>query len=359
VTDVQALAASLRERVKGTGDAGPKGPAPKALTAARKNWNPLLHPRGGDGRFIEIDSWVRWLHRGFGSTRRGQVIDIIDNWDEGKPKEGTPDRVLARVEFPDRDGKTVVHDIPFDELEKVAPPKGTLKKAEEVVEDAIEKAPGDAEKVDDSEVVDAVKDVAVPDVETKNRAPWVETSEWAEALREAKEQYENWRESTLARDAEAETSLEAYLQWLEGRGVSAAVIASVRSEIRVRGPKSLLAHATSYWNEERRKDAAKKGYALPDGGYPIADVEDLKKAIHAYGRAKHPDTTKQHIMKRARALKKTDLIPEDWKGKTASGAQSTSKFRPTMPGAKASEAPAKSDTGSEADRLRGRVHGTD
>lgn len=66
---------------------------------------------------------------------------------------------------------------------------------------------------------------------------------------------------------------------------------------------------------ERRKAMAKKGWALPDGAYPIADVEDLKRAIKSYGRAKESERAKvrKHIAKRARALGHPELIPEDWK----------------------------------------------
>jgi hypothetical protein len=65
---------------------------------------------------------------------------------------------------------------------------------------------------------------------------------------------------------------------------------------------------------DKRKEMSKKGQALPDGSYPIATVGDLKNAIRAYGRAKEGDKAKvrRHIKKRARALGKTDLIPESW-----------------------------------------------
>jgi len=41
-------------------------------------------------------------------------------------------------------------------------------------------------------------------------------------------------------------------------------------------------------------------------------VHDLKNAIHAVGRAKNYDKAKAHIIKRAKALGKEDLLPEDW-----------------------------------------------
>lgn len=69
------------------------------------------------------------------------------------------------------------------------------------------------------------------------------------------------------------------------------------------------------WTTEQRKEAARKGQAMPDGSYPIVSVGDLKKAIQAYGRS--PDAeTKRHIVKRARGLGHTDMLPAKWKGST-------------------------------------------
>ena len=66
---------------------------------------------------------------------------------------------------------------------------------------------------------------------------------------------------------------------------------------------------------ERRKDMAKAGTAMAGGKFPIADAADLKRAISSYGRAKDSDRKKvrDHIMRRAKALGKADMIPEDWK----------------------------------------------
>jgi len=64
---------------------------------------------------------------------------------------------------------------------------------------------------------------------------------------------------------------------------------------------------------ETRRRLAESGEAMPDGSYPIVNVEDLRNAIQAYGRSDNPEATKQHIMRRARALGRTDLIPENWK----------------------------------------------
>ena len=67
---------------------------------------------------------------------------------------------------------------------------------------------------------------------------------------------------------------------------------------------------------EGRKDAAKTGVAMKDGSYPIDDKKSLEDAVQAYGRAKNKAATKRHIIKRAKALKMTDLLPSDWPGST-------------------------------------------
>lgn len=63
-----------------------------------------------------------------------------------------------------------------------------------------------------------------------------------------------------------------------------------------------------------REQLAKKGLALPDGSYPIRNVSDLKKAVQAFGRANEGKRAevKKHIKKRAKALNRKDLIPENW-----------------------------------------------
>ncbi len=68
-----------------------------------------------------------------------------------------------------------------------------------------------------------------------------------------------------------------------------------------------------FYTRNRRMEYAKRGWALPDGSYPIREVGDLRNAIQSYGLGKNKKRTRQHIMKRARQLGRLDLIPEDWK----------------------------------------------
>ena len=63
------------------------------------------------------------------------------------------------------------------------------------------------------------------------------------------------------------------------------------------------------YDTDQRKEMASKGLALPDGSFPIKNLEDLKNAIQAYGRAKDQSKAAKFIAKRAKALSAEDLIP--------------------------------------------------
>lgn len=81
------------------------------------------------------------------------------------------------------------------------------------------------------------------------------------------------------------------------------------------GPVTASAGEFRDYSEDTREEYAKKGYALPDGSYPIANAEDLKRAVQAYGRAPESKRAqvRRHIRKRARALNRPDIIPSSWK----------------------------------------------
>ena len=64
------------------------------------------------------------------------------------------------------------------------------------------------------------------------------------------------------------------------------------------------------YDNDQRKEMAAKGLALPDGSFPIKNLEDLKNAIQAYGRAKDQAAAAKFIAKRAKALGAEDLIPD-------------------------------------------------
>jgi hypothetical protein len=64
---------------------------------------------------------------------------------------------------------------------------------------------------------------------------------------------------------------------------------------------------------DQRREAADNGQAMSDGGFPIANASDLRNAIKAIGRAKDPAAAKRHIIQRAKALRREDLLPDAWK----------------------------------------------
>lgn len=62
------------------------------------------------------------------------------------------------------------------------------------------------------------------------------------------------------------------------------------------------------YNTAERKEMASKGWALPDGSFPIANEADLMAAMQSIGRAKNPGAAKRHIKRRAKALGLTDKL---------------------------------------------------
>lgn len=84
----------------------------------------------------------------------------------------------------------------------------------------------------------------------------------------------------------------------------------------VGGMDDALDAARSFSTKERQR-LAKSGQALPDGSYPIVTKQDLQNAIQAYGRASNKAAAKRHIIKRAKALGQTAMLPEDWASQVA------------------------------------------
>jgi len=66
-----------------------------------------------------------------------------------------------------------------------------------------------------------------------------------------------------------------------------------------------------------RQRLAREGKAMPDGSFPIRNIQDLKNAIKAYGRARpgSQGAVRKHIMRRARSLDRVGLVPPKWSTK--------------------------------------------
>lgn len=74
-------------------------------------------------------------------------------------------------------------------------------------------------------------------------------------------------------------------------------------------------------NTSTRRNLAKQGKAMPDsegsgGRFPIRNRNDLQKAIRAVGRAKGGEEgrakVRRFIMRRAKELGLTNLVPSSW-----------------------------------------------
>ena len=92
--------------------------------------------------------------------------------------------------------------------------------------------------------------------------------------------------------------------------------------------KSYSKFVSENYDTEQRKEMAAKGFALADGSFPIANLEDLKNAIMAYGRAKDQAKAAKFIAKRAKALGAEDLIPDtdDFQKSLKEGIEDVSTF---------------------------------
>lgn len=66
-----------------------------------------------------------------------------------------------------------------------------------------------------------------------------------------------------------------------------------------------------------RQRLAESGAAEADGSFPITDAADLEHAIRDWGRAGGTPEDKAHIIARARALGRLDLLPYGWAGEGA------------------------------------------
>lgn len=102
---------------------------------------------------------------------------------------------------------------------------------------------------------------------------------------------------------------------LEKRQASDPNLTAKAEELSNKVRSSFGYDTLGYMSRQLREKLASEGKALPDGSYPIRNVEELKDAIQAYGRSKPSKraAVRRHIIKKARGLGKSELIPEKWK----------------------------------------------
>lgn len=65
--------------------------------------------------------------------------------------------------------------------------------------------------------------------------------------------------------------------------------------------------------------SAVRGYALPDGSFAVHTPTDLMKAVEELQKKEREDafTVRDHLRKRARALNRMDIVPEEWREASA------------------------------------------
>lgn len=142
-----------------------------------------------------------------------------------------------------------------------------------------------------------------PLAELNAKVTQLETAQYAPKADEAKERFSAMRQEVFAaRTAELAAKVKQVKDTIE-EGDWAYMI-----EMMDNGSEN------SVVSRRVRERLAKEGKAMPDGSFPIRNVNDLKNAIQAHGRAKPGAraAVKKHIMRRAKALKKQDLIPAKW-----------------------------------------------
>lgn len=73
------------------------------------------------------------------------------------------------------------------------------------------------------------------------------------------------------------------------------------------------------YSPDARRRMATHGEAMPDGSFPIQNETDLRNAIQSVGRASNYAAAKEHIIRRAKEMGLTRILPEDWKNKAEKG----------------------------------------
>ena len=92
-------------------------------------------------------------------------------------------------------------------------------------------------------------------------------------------------------------------------------VSTIIKSAPLEGDALIDAYMKREFSDDKRKELAASGAALPDGSFPIENGGDLENAIRAIGRAKDPAKAKSHIRSRAKSLGMTDKLPEDWTSK--------------------------------------------
>lgn len=142
---------------------------------------------------------------------------------------------------------------------------------------------------------------------------------------------------------------------LEGK--ENAELAAQALELSNRVRSSFEYETFGYISKAARERLASEGKALPDGSYPIRNEEDLKNAIQAYGRSKPGKraAVRRHIIKKARGLGKSELVPEQWKTAGLIDEEVVTDIQARVAAAKTAAESATAENTRKIEELRARV----
>ena len=151
--------------------------------------------------------------------------------------------------------------------------------------------------------------------------------------------------------------LAARIERLEKRQAANPELAAKAEELSNRLRSSFDYDTFGYMSRQMREKLASEGKALPDGSYPIRNVEDLKNAIQAYGRSKPGKraAVRRHIIKKARGLGKSELVPEQWKTAGLIDDEVVTDIQARVAAAKSTAESTKADNAQKIEELRARV----
>jgi hypothetical protein len=151
--------------------------------------------------------------------------------------------------------------------------------------------------------------------------------------------------------------LAARIDRLEKRQAANPELAARAEELSNKIRSSFDYETFGYMSRQMREKLASEGKALPDGSYPIRDVEDLKNAIQAYGRSKPSKraAVRRHIIKKARGLGKSELVPEKWKTAGLIDDEVVTDIQARVAAAKTSAESTKAENAQKVEELRARV----
>ena len=151
--------------------------------------------------------------------------------------------------------------------------------------------------------------------------------------------------------------LAARIDRLEKRQAANPELAARAEELSNKIRSSFDYETFGYMSRQMREKLASEGKALPDGSYPIRNVEDLKNAIQAYGRSKPSKraAVRRHIIKKARGLGKSELVPEKWKTAGLIDDEVVTDIQARVAAAKTSAESTKAENAQKVEELRARV----